>query len=59
MLFLSCGKNGREGEEEREREGGKKARHFKINLLSVTVNWCDSVLRGWSCECLQNIEREA
>lgn len=55
MLFLSCGKKGREGAGEKKKE----TRHFKINLLSVTVNWCDSVLRGWSCECLQNIEREA
>lgn len=38
---------------------GRKKQHFKLNLLSVTVNWCDSVLRGWSCECLQNTEREA
>lgn len=44
----------------KQEEGGKKNPNIlKANLLSVTVNWCDSVLRGWSCECLQNREREA
>lgn len=57
MLCYFCPVGKKRGRE-RER-GGERKQHFKPNLLSVTVNWCDLVLRGWSCECLQNTEREA